>query len=241
MDASQVQIESLIKLRNLDREIALARRDFNELPQRAKILEKRNQISQLSQKKAQVQEMLDACEDQLTRIAQEDETLAAKEKVTQAKLDASRADYRSVESLSRDLNGIVKRRGALSEELDKTEAKLVRVKPVMDQVAAALEGLETQEARLVESFKSEGGELQQRINAATKARESFVADLGPELSRAYEEALERCGGVALSVLSEGSCSACRNSFEAGKLAQLKAEAPLATCPSCHRILLIPGM
>ena len=240
MDASQAQIESLIKLRNLDREIALARRDFNELPQRAKILEKRNQISQLSQKKAQVQEMLDSCEDQLTRIAQEDEALVAKEKVTQAKLDASRADYRSVESLSRDLNGIMKRRGVLSEELDKTEAKLVRVKPVMDQVTAAVESLETQEARLVESFRSEGGELQKRINAAEKARESFVAELDPELSKAYEEALERCGGVALSVLSEGSCSACRNSFEAGKLAQLKAEAPLAICPSCHRILLIPG-
>lgn len=240
MDASQTQIESLIKLRNVDREIALAKREFDALPQRKKILEKRDQISQLRQKRSQVQAMLDACEDQLTKIAQEDDTLATKENVTQAKLDASRADYRSVEALSRDLNGIAKRRGVLSEELDKTEERLARIKPVMQQVDNALAGLESQEARLVDSFKAQGGELQQKIAAANKVRDAFVADLGPDLSKAYDEALERCGGVALSVLTEGSCSACRNTFEAGRLAQIKAEAPLATCPNCHRILLIPG-
>lgn len=241
MDATPTDIDALVKLRNFDRDIALATRDLKVLPQREAIVEKRKQIAELTKKKVQVQDMLDSCEDQLTRIVQEDETLALKEEATQEKLDASRADYRSVESLSRDLNGVAKRREALSGELGEVEEKLARIRPVMEQVNAALAALGAKEASLVESFKKEGGELQHRIALAQRERKVAVEALDPTLMKAYDEALVRCGGVALAVLSEDSCSACRNRFDAGKLSQIKAEAPVSACPSCRRMLLVPGV
>lgn len=238
MDASQSDISILIKLREVDRDIALAERDFKELPQRQAILEKRAQLSELAKKKAQVQEMLDSCEDELSKIAQEDATLEGKQNATQAKLDASRGDYRSVESLSRDLNGVVKRRSALSEKLGEVEARLSRIQPVMDQLRKAIEGLESQEQALIASFQKEGGALQQRLAKTKQNRDELTSSLDEKVLGEYNAALERCGGVALAVLSEDSCSACRNRFEAGKLSQIKAQAPLSQCPSCHRLLLI---
>ena len=238
MDASQADIEILIKLRELDRDIALAERDFKELPQRRAILEKRSQLAELGKKKAQVQEMLDSCENELSKIAQEDSTLEAKQNATQAKLDASRGDFRSVECLSRDLNGVVKRRSALSEQLGEVEARLAKIQPVMDQLNKALDGLGAQEQSLIASFQKEGGSLQQSLAKYRQSRDALTSSLDGPVLKEYNAALERCGGVALAVLSENSCSACRNSFEGGKLSQVKSEAPLSHCPRCGRLLLI---
>ncbi len=120
---------------------------------------------------------------------------------------------------------------ALGEELAKIEG-------VQGQVSRALAELEKQEAAAIASFQREGGALQAEIARMSADREGMSADLSPELRDTYHRTAARTGGVAVGLLTEGRCGVCRTVIDGGRLIDLKAEAPLGTCPHCKRLLVV---
>ncbi|MFR8300535.1 MAG: C4-type zinc ribbon domain-containing protein [Gordonibacter urolithinfaciens] len=44
--------------------------------------------------------------------------------------------------------------------------------------------------------------------------------------------------MAVGLLTEGRCGVCRTVIDGGRLIDLKAEAPLGTCPHCKRLLVV---
>ena len=59
-----------------------------------------------------------------------------------------------------------------------------------------------------------------------------------ELRDTYHRTAARTGGVAVGLLTEGRCGVCRTVIDGGRLIDLKAEAPLGTCPHCKRLLVV---
>ena len=112
------------------------------------------------------------------------------------------------------------------------------INPVMKQIMTALSAMEEKEKELVESFQKTGGSLRMVIVEGEKVRAELAQMIDPALLKLYEQTLERCGGVALAELVNNSCGACRISFDQSRLSRIHSEAPLATCPSCHRLLLV---
>lgn len=238
MIATEQDIALLRKLQEVDRKVATAKKEFEELPHRRAILEVRQNKEEVLRKKVQVQDMLDEAEGSLTALAQEDETLEAKQADIAQTLTEVQGDYRAVTSHTRELDGVRKRREKISVELARVEEQINKINPVMKQVMQALESLDKKEADLIASFQKTGGSLRTVITEGEKARGELAALLDPALLRVYEQTRERCGGVALADLVGKACGTCRNTFDQGKLSKIRAEAPLATCPVCHRILIV---
>lgn len=238
MQTSEHDITILEALQNVDREGMLAQRDLDALPQRDEIIAVREQKAQVLSKKVQVQDMLDAAEDEFMKFFQEDEKLEARQKESESGLHEAEGDFRRVEARSKELNGIVKRRRVLSDELERCEKEINKIKPVLDQILQALIVLDKKEAALIESYQQEGGALRRVIAESESHHASLSSDLDPALYSAYEVAQARCGGVALAHLQGNTCDCCRTSFDQGKLSTLLAEAPIATCPHCRRLLVI---
>ena len=240
MQATPEDISTLIKLQQADLSLIKARKQFDELPQREQIRVARAKREEVLKKKAQADELKGKAAAALKKLEDEDASLVDKQHQVQQLIDEVKGDYRNVESRTKELNGIAKRRGTLEDELVAKAEELEKVEAVAAQVERALEVLRDQEEKATASFQKEGGALKATLMRLDADRAALAASLPQDLAGAYERAAKHCGGVAVAVLNGDACGACRMPIDAGRLASIKREAPLSTCPHCKRMLVVAG-
>lgn len=231
-------VRPLLVLQQLDLMIIQNQKKLDALPQRQQIIDVRKKRQAVEEKRDQLGGIKIEVDREFARVSFEDEQLTEKQKATQDKINDSKGDYRSVESFTKELNGFAKRRNTLEESLVTLEARIAQIKSVQEQVSGALAQLDTEEATAIESFRSEGGALTDGLAHAKADRAHIAAELDETLLDRYEKAAQHCGGVAIARLREDQCSACRNHIDPNRLPQIRAEAPLSTCPSCTRLLVV---
>ncbi|MEG2368420.1 MAG: hypothetical protein RSB16_01165 [Raoultibacter sp.] len=231
-------VKPLLVLQQLDLMILQNQKKLDDLPQRAQIMAARQKYQDVTSKQEKLNAMKKEADRDAARSNFEDEQLAEKQKATQAKIDASRGDYRSVEALTKELNGFAKRRDALAENLLVLDDRSSQIQGVQDQITSALSQLKAEEDTAIESFQREGGALADGIAHAKADRNHIATELAAELLDRYEKAADHCGGVAIARLREDQCSACRNHIDASRLLQVRAQAPLSACPHCGRLLVV---
>lgn len=238
MQATREDLGAMLQLQQIDLQLMQAKKRLEELPQRAEILDARTKRQQIEQKGAGVAEMRAEAEGKLSRIGDEDARLAAQQKEKQAAIDGAKGGYRDIEARSKELNGIAKRRVALEGELGELSAQLEKIEGVQGQIDAALAKLDQQESRAIESFRAEGGALQNDIARLSAQRADIAGRLPDDLAAAYTKAAARCGGIAVGRLAGSACSVCRSTLDQTRLIDVRAQAPLATCPSCQRLMVV---
>ena len=238
MQATTGDLTNLLRMQQIDLDLMKAKKKLEELPQRATILAARQKKRTIEQKREQVAEMRARAEGMAAKLAAEDAELAEKQRRVQEAIDGSLGNYRNVEAHTKELNGFAKRRNALEVELTRLGEELAKIEGVQSQVSQALAEVDKQEAAAIVSFQREGGALQAEIARMSADREGMSAELSPELRDTYNRTASRTGGVAVGLLTEGRCGVCRTVIDGGRLIDLKAEAPLGTCPHCKRLLVV---
>lgn len=238
MPVSEETINALLEIQQLDLEEMRAIKRRDALPQRAKILELRKKKAEVEAKNAKIEPMRKDLDEKLAQISAEDERLAEKQRTTQEKIDSVEGDYRNIESLTRDLNGLAKRRVTLEEDLNELGEKLDQVKGVQDQINTALKNLGENEQKEIVAFQKEGGAINEEIAVLTQKRTALESLVDATTLSNYHESVKRNNGIGIAELINGQCSVCRNVFADGKILKAKAEAPLTTCPFCKRLLVV---
>ena len=238
MQATTDDLTNLLRMQQIDLDLMKAKKKLEELPQRAPILAARQKKRTIEQKRDQVAEMRARAEGMAAKLEAEDAELAEKQRRVQEAIDGSLGNYRNVEAHTKELNGFAKRRNALEVELTRLGEELAKIEGVQSQVSQALAEVDKQEAAAIVSFQREGGALQAEIARMSADREGMSAELSPELRDTYNRTASRTGGVAVGLLTEGRCGVCRTVIDGGRLIDLKAEAPLGTCPHCKRLLVV---
>ena len=135
-----------------------------------------------------------------------------------------KGDYRSVESYTKDLHGVVKRREKLTQDMERVDGELARIRPLMDQIMAGCAELDAREKSAIASFQEEGGSLTRAIAQAEAEHKQLAETLNAELCRAYERSCHECGGIGVAELVDGSCSACRSAFDSTRISRIKQDA-----------------
>ena len=237
MSDIRTTIGNLIALQDADLKVIRGRKRLEDLPEREKILSVRSKLAELETQSATVAEMRQKCDASLKRLQDEDATQAEKAETLESKIkDCS--DYRIVTSLTRDLEGVAKRREKIGFETNGVLEKSEKISTVEKQLADAQAVLTDQEAKLVESFKANGMALQKEIAQGQMAQEKLRPLIPADLLARYDKAAKARGGIALAQLKGNHCGACRAELHEGQIAKVKAAAPFSECPSCHRILLV---
>ncbi|KAB1644298.1 hypothetical protein N1614_03990 [Adlercreutzia muris] len=238
MDATREDIEGLFELQRIDLEIMRLTKELDELPQRAIIMAARDKKAEIQAKGEKVAELKRATMKRITRIDDEDASLAKKEAGVQAAIDAAHGDFRNVEARTKELAGIVRRRGTIAEDRAAIQAELDKIGAMEAQIALAVEEISAKEQQAIDSFQKQGGELKLAIAKLEAARGPVEAKVNDDLARAYDRIVARSGGVAIGVLDDSRCGVCRMPIESGRLIDLRSQAPLGICPACKRLLVI---
>ena len=238
MEATTEQIEMLDKLQEVDRLRLKAERELAQLPHREQVVELRKRKKGVQEKLVQVQDVISREEKRISRIELEDQQLVEKQRKTQEKIDGAKGDYRAVNTWTRDLEGMMKRRNTLDSQLSSAMEKLGEIEKVRDQAQSVLAKLDAQEGQIVAHFQKDSSKLAEDIEKCKAVGQAIASKIPRELLELYVSAVKRCGGVGLAHLKDMKCSACRNVIDQNRFLQLRREAPLSECPHCHRILVI---
>lgn len=238
MEATREDIEGLFELQRIDLEIKRLTKELDELPQRSIIMAARDKKTEIEAKSEKVAELKRATVKKITRIDDEDASLAKKEAGVQAAIDAAHGDFRNVEARTKELSSIVRRRGTIAEERTVVQAELDKIGAMEAQISLALEEIAAKEQQAIDSFQQQGGDLKLAIAKLEASRGQIEPKIDPELVRTYDRIAARSGGVSVGALDGNRCGVCRVTIDGGRLIDLRGQAPLGVCPACKRLLVI---
>lgn len=237
MQVKDEDISTLIELQHNDMELLRVQKAIADLPQRKTIVAARKKIKTIEEKQETVGKLRAKAEEKLAGISEEDGKLAAKQEEAQKAVDSA-SGYRDVEAYTREMDGYAKRRATLEEDLAAVDAELDKISAVEKQISTALAQLRETESAATAEFQSQGGELKKQEADLTASHDQIAANLPADLKARYDRAAKHCGGVAVALLRDDACGACRAPIEQGHLIDLKAHAPLGECPNCKRMLIV---
>lgn len=240
MFASPEALEDLLELQQCMLARSRAQKKLQELPQRQEIVRLRQKKAQVEAKLQQVDALLQQAHQEIRRISDDDERMANRQKEKQREIENASAsgNFRAVENLSKELDTLARKRAGFSQKNDAAVAQLEKVNQVKNQVDAALKSIATSEEKEIAAFQEQGGALQRQIAQQEACIKRLSAGIPADVYAEFKKIAARSGGVALGKYADGRCGCCRAAIDAAHLAQMRAQAPLAQCPSCKRLLIV---
>ena len=235
--ATPAEIEALVRIQERDTQAMRLQTELSGLPEVAQIAACRAKRKELKGKQDQVVELADDVEAKLAKLQAEEEQLVAKVRELQKKLDGT-GDHRIVGSITKEMEGQVKRQAANAKEQDEILERQIKVDKLADEVARMLAQVDEREHALTHAFQDKACAIKAKMEAAAAERASFVEQVSAPLMRRYEALRAEKGGIGLATIEGDHCSACRTTFLTGQMLKLKAADGLAECPNCHRLMAV---
>lgn len=153
--------------------------------------------------------------------------------------DGSLTQMREIQAAEAEVASTERRRGEHEEQLLEVMEQVEAITAELGAVGAAGAALAEELAAARTARDAAAGELTGRIAAARAEREPIAARLPEDLRARYAAAAARGQGTGVAVLRDEACSACRITFPRSELNALLTGPPLAACPQCRRLLIVP--
>jgi predicted nucleic acid-binding Zn-ribbon protein len=234
-------VHALLDLQEHDLALQRLEKELDEMPEKRAILTARAKLADIEKLKARTDAVVHAIDQASHAIEEQIGVIGTKMETEQAKLVSGEvSNPKELQAVSMELDGLRRRVEALESELLVQMQKREDGDAQAAKIEAALVEGHRREGEMTTRFKEHGSEILSHIEAEKRARAALASMLDPALLARYESV--RAGGhpVAVGVLADTRCSACRVGLPAGKVAALNAGPDVAVCPSCGRILIVRG-
>lgn len=228
---------ALVRLQEIDLEMARIRNRLSEMMELAALKEILGKIDAVSDKSKQVSAMRSDCEVEMQALVDEDEELQLRAAEIEEKIEES-GEYREISNLTRELEGVAKRRNKVEFDHGKLVERVDKISQVEDQIADAMAKLEKQKASIEDDIRTKSADMNARLEELSAEFEAQSAEIGAETLERYQAVKASKNGIAVGVLQESHCSICRVELPEGKLKALLSGDEVAECPNCRRILVV---
>jgi predicted nucleic acid-binding Zn-ribbon protein len=143
---------------------------------------------------------------------------------------------KELQDLQSEQVALERRRGELEEE--QINAMLVMEQAVvsMQQAEEILVDAEQKSVSRLSLLRGEQNTLQGELEKSDTERQAILASLPADLADSYEKMRIQKKGVAVTIISDESCSACGSSLTPAECQAARSPTMLNYCPSCGRIL-----
>lgn len=237
MQATPAEIAALVRIQERDTQTMRLQARLSELPEVKQIAACRTKRKELKGKQDQVVELADDVEAKLAKLQSEEEQLVEKVASLQKKLDGT-GDHRIVGSITKEMEGQVKRQAANAKEQDELLERQIKVDKLGDEVAHMVAQVDERERALTRAFQDKAAAIKSEMEEAAAERAALTERVPAPLMRRYEALRKEKGGIGLATIEGDHCSACRTTFLTGQMLKLKAASGLAECPMCHRLMAV---
>lgn len=238
MQLRHEDMNNLMRLQRVDLDIARSKREFDELPARKELASVRAKIAQVEQKARALASAQQQLTESIAQLEAEDARLSEDQVLAQARIDTAGTDYRSIEIDSKKLRSLSEKRAACEKRLEKLYADSEKAAGLRRQIEEARAALASEDRRRSAALETARAEYGKKADVLADRRDDLASRLPDDVLKRYTASTTRGGGVGVGVLSEGKCGSCRTPLEHGKLIELRAHAPLGTCPNCGRLLIV---
>lgn len=118
---------------------------------------------------------------------------------------------------------------------------LETMKQDIDSVESELRQLERLYEAHVEDYRQRKAALESEIAFHEGARAKLAGQIAPDVLQRYQMLRERLDGVAVALVEQKVCTACRTMLTPYLVRRLEREDALITCESCSRLLYDPSL
>jgi len=227
----------LLELAEADYVILRIKKQLDELPQRAQLLELRTKKAEVDAKGQQVAQIRH--ESEMTIKALQDEEATLIEETASAKKHVeSTINYKEAAAYNKKIEGFAKRLEKIEFETLKQMERLDKVATVEAQVSEALAKLKTQDDSLLGAYQAQAVALKREIAEEQKLRDDLTKKLPDDLLVRYQKACESKGGRGAAHIEGIHCSGCHVELTEGQLEKLKKGGQISECPFCQRLLVV---
>ena len=230
-------LERLIRLQQLETDVAAARQAVEAFPA---------QRDELEARVARHAARFEAAEQRL-----------AEHKTTRRALEKSVAEVQARLARSRDHSLAVKTNKelwAIQSEIEKADAEVGRLEDrileamietdeLTSSIAAERQALEEERAAVGEEqrrLERERDRLQARVARHAEDRAAIVSGLSPHLLETFDNLLRSRNGVAVGEARDGRCRSCQIRLRPQLYNDVRLNQRLIQCESCRRILHFPA-
>ncbi len=224
---------ALLDLQEIDNQIAAFSRDLSRLDDGSAARAARAAIeTELAQTEAAAQK------NGAARAGAELELQTAETKIAlQQKRLMNASSAHEITALERDITALGRARGDLDENI----LTLMDAGETLDTKIAALRAQAAKTSAQVEKIEADfalhSAQLQRSLKAARERRVIAAGELSPLESEKFAAFAQRFGGVAVSKVVKGNCSACGAAILQFTLREAKNQA-FPTCENCGRLIFV---
>lgn len=229
--------ETLLELQDIDVEILRAQKRLEELPEKQAILQTRAKIRDTAAVREKAALLTRKVAAELKSRQDEIETHNAKLDVEQSKVMET-TDHRQIQALTREMDGLKRRVDKLEMESLQYMERAEKAQSQLDTVDGLLEKLNAQEQELIARYRAAGGAVQQQIADLQATRGRLVSELPQNLVEQYQTTRDAKGGLGVGRLDGTTCTACRMSLPAERVAELENGPDVGVCPQCRRLIVV---
>jgi uncharacterized protein len=240
-EATAEQLDLLLELQATDHRVRKLQHQLDDLPEQQTLEGHRQRVLELGRDHDETRLELERSSADQRRLEREVDVLGERRDAERARLyDGTVTNQREMQSLEAEIASVDRR-------VTEHEDELMEVMETVDGLEQRLAGLGAERAT-----------EEQRVEEATVARDEAAKSLLAELAELgvvrqrqaeglpedllarYERLAERTGGTGVGKLENNACTACRLDLSMADINDLLMGPPLASCPQCQRLLVIPA-
>ncbi|RYX85701.1 hypothetical protein EON83_05020 [bacterium] len=173
-----------------------------------------------------------------TRSTREDELEATESKIAKqkARLNSSSSAH-DVAALEKDIAGLTKTRGELDETILELMDEGESLQKRIGELEAEFKRAEAEVARVEGEFTKSSTDLDAQLARKRAQRPALSGKLSPVETEKYVASFKKHGGLGVSEIIKGGCSACGTTLSRDFLRAAPSEA-FPQCESCSRLIFV---
>jgi hypothetical protein len=231
------QLKALEHLQELDLKIDQLKKNKSALPEALKTLD---------QSMAKVQANVKAKNAELAEIEKtQKQTLAALD-INRDRLTRSTTRLESVQNsqeftaVNKEIEQLKKQSGTLEEQLKKSNGDMDGVRKVVGDLTAQLEKVQKEREAQANVVSSQSGQIEKDLNALLSERSQYSSQVDPRTLSTYDRVRGARAGLGFVPAVAGRCKGCNMMVPPQLYNEIRKNLQVHSCPSCHRLLFVPG-
>ncbi|MCL2438408.1 MAG: hypothetical protein FWC99_04920 [Coriobacteriia bacterium] len=229
--------QSLLEVQEIDIKLGQVNDGLEKAPHKQRIAATRAKIAEGEKRVVLIETARTDLEKKISDLQVEIDEFSERMKIHQATMQQS-SDHREVESLSKELETLLKQKEKRENEAMTFMEKRAEFDEVLADTSEKIEQLRKAEADELASFKEYFAKLKAVHTALTEKRNELLASISEENIESYEKVRAAKNGIGVALYESGKCGGCQVMIPAAKRAEIETVEGIVTCPGCRRLLVV---